>query len=37
METFPGAELVDVRQIAAPEPAAAAPSEDEREDDEDSD
>ncbi len=37
METFPGAELVDVRQIAAPEPATAAPSEDEADDGEESD
>ncbi len=32
METFPGAELVEVRQLAAPEPASAAPVEDDDED-----
>jgi DNA polymerase-3 subunit gamma/tau len=29
METFPGAELIEVRQLEAPEPAAAAPDEEE--------
>ena len=31
METFPGAELIEVRQLEAPEPAAAAPDDEEAE------